>query len=203
MIYMDRWAWVQFHSLDNWCSWPCPLVCRCLVLFFTGFAICVPSCSVCIWVCVRSHCLLSYLASIKLEIWHPASPLSVKAKCLRQARVFFPPPFFLDRYFPPPSERPFVLYIIGFSLQVISTTHSAVIAQMKITWIPKVAATCCAVAVSSFCRFCCGGGEGFFFLSRFFFKVFKSDKKQNLLAKQKRKFPPDKGTKIFSPSDSM
>lgn len=176
MFYMDRWAWVQFHSLDNWCSWPCPLVCRCLVLFFTGFAICVPSCSVCVWLCVtvHSHCLLSYLASIKLEIWHPASPLSVKAKCLRQARVFFFP-FFLDRYFPPQSERPFVLYIIGFSLQVISTTHSAVITQMKITGIPKVAATCCAVAVSSFCSYCCvvvggrGGEGGFFFSLKGFF----------------------------------
>lgn len=134
-----------------------------------------------------------------------ASSLSPQCKSQMSAagQSLPPPPFFLDRYFPPPSERPFVLYIIGFSLQVISTTHSAVIAQMKITWIPKVAATCCAVAVSSFCSFCCGGGEGFFFLSRFFFKVFKSDKKQNLLAKQKRKFPPDKGTKIFSPSDSM
>lgn len=100
-----------------------------------------------------------------------ASSLSPQCKSQMSAagQSLFFPPFFLDRYFPPPSERPFVLYIIGFSLQVISTTHSAVIAQMKITWIPKVAATCCAVAVSSFCSFCCGGGEGFFFFSQGFF----------------------------------
>lgn len=100
-----------------------------------------------------------------------ASSLSPQCKSQMSAagQSLFPPPFFLDRYFPPLSERPFVLYIIGFSLQVISTTHSAVIAQMKITWIPKVAATCCAVAVSSFCRFCCGGGEGFFFSLKVFF----------------------------------
>lgn len=106
-----------------------------------------------------------------------ASSLSPQCKsqmsAAGQSLFFFS--FFLDRYFPPQSERPFVLYIIGFSLQVIPTTHSAVIAQMKMTWIPKVAATCCAVAVSSFCSFllCCGGGGGGFFSQGFFLRCLR------------------------------